>query len=69
VADPAVAGNLRLHSPDELVPGTSTISFAAGQTRASNALVRLGSTGGLSVFCSMASGGTHVVLDVVGYFQ
>jgi hypothetical protein len=63
------AGNLRLHSPDELRPGTSTVNFTAGQTRANNAQVRLGSTGAVSVFCSMASGSAHVVLDVVGYFE
>ncbi len=69
VTGPTSAGNLRLYSPDELRPATSTINFAAGQTRANNAQVRLGSTGGLSVFCSMASGSAHVVLDVVGYFE
>ena len=63
------AGNLRLHSPDELRPGTSTVNFAAGQTRANNAQVRLGSAAAVSVFCSMASGSAHLVLDVVGYFE
>ena len=63
------AGNLRLHSPDELRPGTSTVNFAAGQTRANNAQVRLGSTSAVSVFCSMASGSAHLVLDVVGYLE
>jgi serine protease len=63
------AGNLRLHSPDELRPGTSAVNFSGGQTRANNAQVRLGSAGAVSVFCSMASGSAHLVLDVVGYFE
>jgi hypothetical protein len=60
---------MRVHSPDELRPGTSTVNSAAGQTRANNAQVRLGSTGALSVFCSMASGSAHIVLDLAGYFE
>jgi glucose/arabinose dehydrogenase len=69
VTNPAANGNFRLHASDELRPGTSTIAFSAGQTRANNAQVRLGSTGALSVFCSMASGTAQFVLDVVGYFE
>jgi hypothetical protein len=63
------AGHLRLHSSDELVPSSSTVNFQAGQTRANNAVARLGNDGGLSIFCGMASGSVHVVLDVVGYFE
>jgi PKD repeat protein len=63
------AGHLRLHSPDELRPVSSTINFGAGQTRANNAVVRVDAGGSLSVFCSMASGTAHLVLDVAGYFE
>jgi glucose/arabinose dehydrogenase len=63
------AGHLRLYSPDELLPATSTVNFVAGLTRANNAVARLGSSGQLSIFCAMASGTVHVVLDVVGYFE
>ena len=69
VTAPARAGNLRLHSPDELRPATSTINFNAGQTRAVGTQVRLGNPPSVSVFCSMATGTVHVVLDVVGYFE
>lgn len=69
VADPSGAGHLRLHSPDELRPATSTVNFGPGQTRAIGAQVRVGGAGGLSVFCSMAAGTAHLVLDVVGYFE
>ena len=69
VTGPTVAGHLRLHSPDELRPATSTVNFAAGQTRAIGTQVRLGSAGSLSVYCSMAAGTAHLVLDVAGYFE
>ena len=69
VTAPARAGNLRLYASDELRPATSTISFNAGQTRSVPAQVRLGSPASLSVFCSMATGTVHLVLDVVGYFE
>jgi hypothetical protein len=69
VTGPTAAGNLRLHSSDELPTAASTINFGAGKTRANNAQVRLGSAGSLSAFCAMSSGTTHIVLDVVGYFE
>jgi len=53
--------------PDgETQPTTSTINFSAGQTRANNAVVRLGATGGLR---AIAAAGTHLIIDVTGYFQ
>jgi glucose/arabinose dehydrogenase len=69
VTGATTAGHLRLYSPDEPRPSTSTVNFGGGQARGNDAQVRLGSTGGLAVFCSMASGTTHLVLDVVGYFE
>jgi uncharacterized repeat protein (TIGR01451 family) len=53
--------------PDgEALPTTSTINFSAGQTRANNAVVRLGATGGVR---AVAAAGTHLIIDVTGYFQ
>ena len=72
VVNPTGPGHLRLYPADELRPGTSTINFGAGQTRGTNAIVRvaaLGTSGDVSVFCSMTSGSTHLVLDVAGYFE
>ncbi len=69
VVGPTAAGNLRLYSADELRPITSTITFRAGQTRGTNALLGLGAAGDLSVYCGMTSGTTHFILDVTGYFQ
>jgi glucose/arabinose dehydrogenase len=65
----ARVGHLRLHPSDELRPSSSTINFQAGQNRANNTVARLGTDGGLSVFCSMSTGTVHLVLDVVGYFE
>jgi glucose/arabinose dehydrogenase/PKD repeat protein len=70
VTGATAAGNLRLFSPDELPPATSNVNFAAGQTRAASAIVRLGAAGGVSAFCATAGTGTaHLVLDVTGYFE
>jgi hypothetical protein len=46
-------------------PLTSTINFQNGRTKANNASVTLGD-GGLNVY---AAAPTHVIVDIVGYFQ
>jgi len=53
-------------SPQALV---STINYRAGLTRANNAIVPLGANGTLSAACGQATGTTHFILDVNGYFQ
>jgi len=60
------AGFVTVWSDGESRPPTSTINFSSAQTRANNAVVKLGSSGGLRVFDSAA---THLVIDVTGYFQ
>jgi hypothetical protein len=69
VVSPTGPGHLRLYPANEVRPGTSTINFNAGQTRGTNAALKLGTNGDVSVFCAMASGSTHFVLDVAGYFE
>lgn len=69
VVAPTAPGHLRLFSADELRPETTVVNFAAGQTRASHAIVRLGAAGDFSVYCGMTSGSVHFVLDVAGYFE
>jgi hypothetical protein len=71
VVGPTRPGHLRLYAADELRPASSTVNFSPGQTRGNNAIVRLsafGTSGDISVYCAMASGATHFVLDVFGYF-
>ncbi len=70
VTGPSDLGHLRIFPADELPTATRAISFGPGQTRSSNAIIRLGVTAGdFSVFCWMASGSTHFIVDVVGYFE
>jgi hypothetical protein len=66
---PPATGHLRLHSADEARPATSTLNFAAGRTRANNAILRLGAAGGFEAYCDMPAGSVDLVVDVVGYFE
>ena len=68
VTGASAAGHLRLF-PGPSVPLVAAINYAAGQTRANNALVPLSQAGEVSVRCVQASGTVHFVLDVTGYFQ
>ena len=69
VTQPTTQGNLRLFPAGLSVPQTSTINYSAGQTRANNAIVTLSDTGGFDVYCAQASGSTHFIVDVYGYFK
>src|SRR5262249_16971963 len=69
VTQPTAIGDLRLFAGGTPAPGTRTISYAAGQTRANVAIVALGSAGDLSVFCDQTSGTVQMILDVNGYFR
>ena len=66
---PSNDGDLRLYPAGEAAPLASSINFRGGIVRASNAIIRLGAGGQISVQCDMPSGGTHFFLDVYGYFQ
>ncbi len=63
------AGHLRLYPADRPRPLASTLNFAAGQTRANNAVVRLDALGRLCVYVGQTQGTTHVVIDTTGYFE
>ena len=69
VVNPAAAGDVVAH-PNGLAapPGTSTISFRAGQTRANNTLLSLAPDGSFLVR-NNAPGALDLVVDVNGYFQ
>jgi uncharacterized repeat protein (TIGR01451 family) len=69
VTEGTTAGHLRLYPANLPVPGTSTLNYVAGATRANNAVVALDSSGQLAVFCGQTTGSAHFVLDVNGYFQ
>jgi hypothetical protein len=70
VTQPAAAGNLGLFPGDGTPTGTSSINFAAGQTRANNAMLSLATDGtGSFGVQNNAAGTVHFILDVNGYFQ
>jgi PKD repeat protein len=70
VVTPSAPGFLRVYPGNTAFPGTSAISFRAGQTRANNGLVGLATdgTGTISVR-NDAAGTVQFVLDVNGYFK
>jgi hypothetical protein len=71
VTAPSVGGDLRIFPGGITRPATSTINFAAGNTRANNAVIGVAADGQatLSVFSDMGSGTVEFILDVNGYFQ
>ncbi len=50
-------------------PLVSVMNFTAAQIRANNAIMPLGADGSLAVFFGQASGTTHFLIDVNGYFE
>jgi hypothetical protein len=69
VTNPLAPGFLVVFRSDIPQPGTSSISFPAGRTRANNALVALAvSSTTFSVFNNSA-GTVDFILDVNGYLQ
>ena len=70
VTQPASAGYLPITAADQQAGGTSMINFAAGQTIANNAILRLSGEGSGSIAVQASTLGTvHFILDVNGYFQ
>lgn len=69
VTEPTTTGNLRLYPAGDPAPTTSSLNYAAGQTRANNAVAALSATAGLAIRCTQASGTAHVIVDVSGYFE
>lgn len=71
VVGPTGTGNATLYPGNYPQPNASTISFEAGTTRASHAVLPLATDGGgtLTALASIAgSGSAHVAIDVSGYF-
>ena len=63
------AGYVVLYPADLGTPLTSTVNFAAGQTRANNAVVRLAVDGTLAAKAFVGGGSVHLIVDVTGYFE
>jgi hypothetical protein len=69
ITGPSSGGHLTVYPGGTPFSTASTINFAAGQTRANNAVLPLDGSGRLGVRCAQASGSTHFLLDVNGYFR
>jgi hypothetical protein len=69
VVNPTTEGYLTAFPAGSGLPNASTINFRAGIVRANNAILGLGTSGRVWVFCGMPSGSTNFVLDVSGYFE
>lgn len=70
VTGPTGAGTLSAYSADlPRPPAASSLAFAAGATRAGEAVSMLSPDGRLTLVASIpGAGSTHVVVDVMGYF-
>jgi uncharacterized repeat protein (TIGR01451 family) len=63
-------GNVVVYPGDLPAPSTSTVNFAAGQTRANNAIVGLATNGAGTVAAkNRAAAAVHLVIDVNGHFR
>jgi IPT/TIG domain-containing protein len=62
-------GFLSVYPAGSPVPLASTINFAAGQTRANNAILTLGPSGDITAATGQPAGTVHFILDLTGYFQ
>ena len=69
VTGPSAGGNLTLYPAGSSLPGTSSLNYGAGRTRANNAIAMTGTAGGVSVYCTQPSGSVHLIVDVNGYFD
>jgi len=69
VTQPTSDGNLRVYPEGIPLPLVSNLNYAAGQTRANNAVLSLSSAGQVAVLAGQAGGTVHVIIDVNGYFE
>jgi len=62
-------GDLRHYVRDSPLPLASAINYGAGQTRANNAVVNLGTESEIVVRSDQPTGHVDVIIDVTGYFR
>ncbi|SDO47623.1 Transglycosylase SLT domain-containing protein [Nakamurella panacisegetis] len=68
VANPTVGAGLTAYADGTSLPGTTNVSFAAGQTVANLAMVPVGTNGQVRIHISGRAGAVQVLLDVSGYY-
>ncbi len=70
VTESTSPGFVTLYAANQPTPATSTLNYAAGQTRANNAVTALASDASGLVAVRLGSNSTvQLIIDVVGYFQ
>jgi hypothetical protein len=69
VVQPTSGGHLSVFPSGAAIPSSSTINYAVHQTRAVNVIILLNSFGDFDALCGQASGTTHLIVDVNGYFK
>lgn len=68
VTQPQAAGTVAVYAEGLELPATGSVAFAAGRTRASNAVVGLSGGGAVQVH-NTSAGTVHLIVDVNGYFR
>jgi hypothetical protein len=63
------SGYLTLFASGTTRPTSSTINFGVNQTRGNNGIVKVSTAGEIRMYAGLASGVTHVIIDVAGYFD
>jgi subtilisin family serine protease len=69
VVGPNGGGYIVFYPGDEVPPLSSAINYRAGQTRANNAILKLGAAGNLAALSIQEGWAVDVIVDVNGYFQ
>lgn len=69
VTQPTAGGYITVYPDGQSLPLASTINFSAGQTRANNAVIRVGAGGGLYVYSGQPTGTAQFIIDVNGFFR
>jgi hypothetical protein len=69
VTGASAPGHVTIYPGGEPLPLASTVNYRAGQARANNAVLRLGSGGTLTVTCEQSGGTIDLIIDVSGYFK
>ena len=69
VVGPSATGALAVYPEGGDPTGSAVVAVRAGRTRAGFASLGLGEAGALEARLDAPSGGTHLVVDVSGYFR
>jgi hypothetical protein len=69
VTQGATGGHITVYPGATAQPLVSSLNYHAGQTRANNAVVPLGTAGDITVVSGQPSGTVHFILDINGYFE